>query len=231
MSDFWNGFEKRAFNLVDARKATSGMKNLFRRGLHVGPKGFRLRGPHIEGTHYFGPITTPRPTSKDLPKLKAMQESAAPLMSGQHSRIFAEGDVTKIPHLRTAFPDMKSMSSADKEMLNRSMLTHEKSEAKYIGKTKKDSDSRFFTHKDPRVILEESNMLATMPDKHKGVKDIYQNLRGMDSTKHVLETAIPGFEYGKTRLSRHAKNRVSEILKRKGMMGQQPSDVEKLIQG
>ena len=114
----------------------------------------------------------------------------------------------------------RNMSPKNKEMINRLVTIHEQSERKHMGAKSPKSSARSFTrkygHASPGVIIEESNALATLPKKgYGGTKKTLNTLRKLDGTKSLIEGSIPNFQYGKTRVSRHAKKHMMRILKSK----------------
>ena len=105
----------------------------------------------------------------------------------------------------------------EREALERMLKLHEASELRYVGKgVSSPSFESAFKHSSPGVIVEESNMVATLPKRLRRAGDALSELRN-DSTgeARIMEELVPGFKYGKTRMSRHAKRRLSEIIERK----------------
>ncbi|MCJ7521639.1 MAG: hypothetical protein MUP21_05440 [Dehalococcoidia bacterium] len=216
-SAFWDGFEKRALNLATARAAMGRFKDkLIRRApkLNMGSLS-----EHMEGK-------TPKEKLLSLSKDKLSTGGAplrgmGPAMNAQSTvsshpqanlKTFAQGDALK--DLKGFGMDVPAMDRSNKEMTNRMMHLHEQAERKSFGKAK---TMWAGAHADPRVILEEGNMLATLPKGHEATKEVFHTLRGEDSTKALLEAGLPGYEYGKTRLSRHGVKHMRRILEGKGM--------------
>ena len=220
---------KLAFNLEDARKASTNIRGLVRRavGMDLGklmqgtkPSSTgsvsgnpaikimpRRHSPvNITDMYSFqnrGPVV---PIAYKNPELQSIQ-AFGPKSGIPPRTILAEGDTTK-----ALAPNLKPR---DKEISNRLMLLHERFERdalrKYKGRTSAGA------HADPEVILRESNAIATMPKEHSAVQDLYSSLRQMDGSAPTLSMGIPGFEYGKQRLSRHAIKRMRQILEEKGL--------------
>jgi len=223
MSAFATGFEKAAWNLSDARKATGGLKNLVRRGLHFDGTGSKLL------TSRQGAPLGPAAIGKmpKTPLMKKMVSEVVPVSTQvKPGTIFAEGPTNK---LISGFSP-QGMSGKDKEMLNRTVLRHEMSEGTHAKRLKTPEES-FHGHKSPKVIIEESNMLATMPEEFDKVKATFKNLRDADNTRSALEGTLKGFEYGKTRMSRHGKKHLERLGREKGNMGPQFSEKDLIEAG
>jgi len=221
MSGFWNGFYKEAWDIASARKATTGVKGLIRRGMHLDPSAGRIapRAPGVMGNQ-LGPIITPAPVPKQFPRMQRAVASQAPTVAkAPPGTIFAEGDIIRNKQMQQLGIFPKNLTGPNKEMLNRTVLKHELSERKWSRKGS--PEERFYTHFSPNVITEESNMLATLPQEHKIIAEPFKKIRGMDISKNVLEVAMPGFQYGQTRLTRHGKKHMERLIKEKNLMGAQ----------
>jgi hypothetical protein len=216
---FFRGFEKRAIDLPDARKATNALKpSLIRRDARIGADGLTFS----DGMS-VGPIAR-APT----PKHPALAASTKALNRAPVGTIFAKGDMSKLINNHPIMQDtlkLPQLNPENKEMFNRSMLLHEGLERNTLKKQK--TFSSWKTHANPEVILKENNIIASMPDKFQPVKDFYGKVRNLDTTRPVLEKALPGFQYGKQRYSRHAIKRLSEILKQKGVVAATEQDILK----
>ena len=109
------------------------------------------------------------------------------------------------------------LESKDREALNRLGTLHEQSEKKFTlkkmhGKEDINSGRIFAGHAHPGVIIEESNALASMGKQGDRLRAVHKDMRSIDKTKDVLESKFPGFKYGETRVSRHAKKRMAAII-------------------
>jgi hypothetical protein len=217
-SAFWDGFEKRALNLATARAAMGRFKDkLIRRAPKLNTESVNA---HIEGR-------TPKEKFISLSKDK-LSAGGDPLRRAGHMmnvqgtvsshpqanlKTFAKGDM-----LEVLAPGMKlpaAWNPKNREMTNRIMHLHEQAERKSFGKAK---TLWAGSHTDPRVILEESNALASLPKKgYSPTKRLFHGLREADNTKHLLEHAVPKFRYGKMRLSRHGVKHMRRILEEKNM--------------
>jgi hypothetical protein len=217
-SAFWDGFEKRALNLATARAAMGRFKDkLIRRAPKLNTESVNA---HIEGR-------TPKEKFISLSKDK-LSAGGDPLRRAGHM-MNAQGTVSSHPQanlktfakgdmLEVLAPGMKlpaAWNPKNREMTNRIMHLHEQAERKSFGKAK---TLWAGSHADPRVILEESNALASLPKKgYSPTKRLFHGLREADNTKHLLEHAVPKFRYGKMRLSRHGVKHMRRILEEKNM--------------
>jgi hypothetical protein len=156
----------------------------------------------------LGPVTTAFPKSQEAKSL--IKNMLGDVPSG---KIFAKGDASKL--LKDKGLLKEKLSPENKNMFNKLMLMHEEIERK-AGKKAKELVN-FNTHGSPDVILRESNLLATLPKEHQALKDVFKTVRNLDQTKNILENSIKGFRYGGQRYSRHARKRMNEILKEKGI--------------
>lgn len=98
----------------------------------------------------------------------------------------------------------------DHKMVNAIMEGHEFDEAK----VKSSPGVLQFGHRSPDVILREHNRVATLPKEHEGAREYMKGIRDQREGKVLQEH---GIEYGKegTRLSRHARRHLTEIMSRK----------------
>ena len=154
--------------------------------------------------------------------LRKSKTTLGPAFNSSTNKIHFNSDLTK--KLREHGHTGKTpRGGAQKEMTNRVALLHEQSEKKHtngLAKSKKAYfkhhayalNGMFAGHAHPGVILEESNTMRSLPKKYKSVANLHHKMREKDATKSFLENRFPGFEYGKTRVSRHAKKRMSEAI-------------------
>jgi len=209
-------FEKNAFNLLDARKAFGSIKNIFRRNVHVSPFGqakFSRKGA-VGGMRSMGPLTLGFP--------KGMANPTG-IPSGS---IFMKNDLGNF--LRSAgLKPRGRINPQNREMMNRLTGLHEKFEQQaMLSKKNPFMQHGGFSgsmmpgvggagHMTPGVILRESNALATMPKGFGPTQGVFHKMRKTDTTKQYLQEMFPGFQYGRTRLSRHAiKNMEKSIAAR-----------------
>ena len=103
----------------------------------------------------------------------------------------------------------KASSAKNKEAINRIVGVHEGIE-KIVGKKNRKGfkAERFSGHLSPDVLLRESNIVSTLPKELRGAKAYFQNLRAGEGAD--MKKMFPGFEYGKGRISRHARKRLME---------------------
>lgn len=219
MEKSWNGFEKRSWDLQKARKAFAPFKDkLIRRGIAADPKG---GGGLFTKKHVFNPslkdMTDLKPSYAGPMSIPEGLKSPAYPVENMYGKIYTKGQTTKrinpnmkgmgIPKEHIPYdPRVEKLTPAQKELYNRTVLQHEANELKY-GKTPKAKDTLYGGHVSPQVLLEESNQIATMPKGFEPVQDFLKAMRkdrGLDS--------IEGFEFGKTRLSRHGRKHVARIL-------------------
>ena len=108
---------------------------------------------------------------------------------------------------RSALQGIEKWSPVQKEVYNRAGLMHELDERKYnvngVG---------YGMHNDPAVILLESNLARGMTGELAPVGRRIVSERTLLGEVAPIKAVMPGFEYGKTRLSRHAIKRMSTIL-------------------
>jgi len=102
------------------------------------------------------------------------------------------------------FPKAKPQQEA----VGRVTLMHEQFETLQRGKKFK----QFLGHGSPNVILSESNLVRSLPKRYNPTKRAFTKLRGEDLSSIFIRDAYPGFEYGKTKLSRAAKKHIIRKL-------------------
>lgn len=223
---FVDEFDKIAYDLQDARKSNKAMQQ---GGSHI-----RSRLPVMRHKVFNnpGPMTVTPTTPKafqqratavggiqpDKSELKAATTQISNWTRGK-PRVFAKGSIVE-PVNKMFGTGVKT--PADKEMFNRAFLSHEQSEIKHRNKVAPHFLERT-QHNSPGVIVEESNMLASMPKKHKEVKKAFHKMRRSSSGSNEapgMERLVrgtggkPGFVYGK-RYSRHAKKHIANIVEKK----------------
>jgi len=232
MEQFWNGFEKRAWNLLQARAANkvTAVPNLIRRGFASIPgktnEGFFHKNPihnpsviEMTGSKpvYSGPASIPRGVNKLEKSTPGYTQQSDNFTEAARGKIMSSGPSTKrlTPSLK-GIPIPKEHLPPDvtakwtpnqKEMYNRTVLQHEGNELKY-GRKPGSESNMYAGHISPQVLLEESNQIATMPSEFAPVKDQMIAFR----QNYGTPKDIRGFEFGKTRLSRHARKRMGNIL-------------------
>lgn len=237
MNSFWNGFEKRAWDLAKARRVGSVLKNkLIRRDIYgMGPVAFsRIHPsllkrpetqqivnahPSVAGSNRvfmkgnFSKFLTKNtnPAVKSLPHLDTPEGQVQIKAQAKLLNISPQDLTEQIKRRIKSVPFAYGMDAPNKELLQRTLAAHEGSELRHGPYSKQ----TFFGHLSPKVVLEEGNMMATLPKEHGPVRDYMQKLRTYGGEKAYIEKNIPGYQYGSTRLSRHAKRRVSDILERK----------------
>jgi len=102
----------------------------------------------------------------------------------------------------------KNLSKDNKAMLGRLAIAHEGSELA----VKPKEVGRFFTHLSPKVLIEESNMISTMPKKYNASKNILKKLRGSTGETDALNSL--NFKYGEGRINRRMKRHLVEKYKK-----------------
>ena len=197
---FMLGFEKTALSLSDLR----GVSN------------------RIFARHGVRRERSDTPTKYQFKKTKVTEGPAYIHHTGKiHKSSDMSHLVSKAGHLKGV-----NLAPKDKEIVNRLVTLHEQAEKKFSqeinkGKHKQygfypKTHSGFVSHAHPGVIIEESNALSSMGNESAGAKKVYEVIRGgkYDNTKSILENRFPGYSYGQTRVSRHAKKRMTESLHR-----------------
>jgi len=107
------------------------------------------------------------------------------------------------------------LTPKSKEAVNRLVGVHEGIE-RHLAKKKKLPGGTFASHISPEVLLRESNIVSTLPKDLKGAKNFFKTMRGYSGETEKLKEMFPGFEYGKGRISRHARKRMMERAVEKG---------------
>ena len=225
-------FEKLALDLKGARSAVSAMAAPFRvrRNVHMNmgassPSTSVSIGQFAHGKGLDkGPSAVGRlPTHPEiLPHL--------PPRIADPGTIFAQGDMHQLLDKRMpALTRAEGWNPANREMLNRTTLMHEGLERQAI--LKDPNFASWNTHANPGVILRENNMVASLGSEFNPVKGVYRAMRRYDQTAPALEGAIPGFQYGKQRYSRHAIKHMEEIAARKGVVPLREADLVERVRG
>ena len=68
------------------------------------------------------------------------------------------------------------------------------------------------THASPQVLMEESNLLRALPKGGGGARELMQMVRRMDPGVQAIQQVYPGYQHGVTRLSRHARKRLGDLM-------------------
>ena len=123
--------------------------------------------------------------------------------------IVASGGPSFFHHWTKGLGGPQSLSPTSKRMLRNIALMHEAAELQASGKKAFPS---YFSHMGPEVLLNESNIVASLPKQHEKVRQSMIAARKATSEAGLMAHHLPGFEYGKTRLSRHAIKRAKVIL-------------------
>jgi len=223
MFGFLDEIEKTALDLESAKKMTEASVKpyLVRRG-RATDSGIRLRAVDpATGKPMEGPYFPRRMGSPEGP----LMASPSP-KTGSRPLIFARGK--RLSSLSENVGSSRGFTPRQKEMHKRIILGHEGSEVKHLKKYSPEFASRF-GHASPKVLVEESNMIANMPKEFSPVKRRIRQMRqGPEAGGDVKEMASmvrgvggkPGYVHGR-RYSRHAKKRIAEIVERK--MGEEKS--------
>jgi len=210
---FWEGFEKQALNLRSARRAVNALKpNIIKKdmGTVISSRAQRGVSPFKTGPATLIPFKNQTSTR--------MKDHPFRNVPSSQRKIFAKGPMSKAAPRSSELSDpLRKMDPKNKEMTNRVTLMHEGLERKALKQQKGNNyNPNKASHANLGVILRENNMVSTLPKGFEDTKKVFSQMRDMDNTKNVIEKAVPGFQYGKTRLSRHAVKRVEQTLKRKG---------------
>lgn len=106
---------------------------------------------------------------------------------------------------------VKKDEQTSKHIQNLSML-HEHSEVKHMNKSK---NKGWHSHASPGVLLEESNLVSSLPKSKASnkLRNFWGKVREVTGEPADIKKKLPNFEYGKTRLSRHAKKHFERIFK------------------
>lgn len=239
--DFWRaGYEKVAFNLRDARKATTALAqkhpivrggNLVRPSLQADvssyvrrpranpSEGWSLVGPSTDVGYNIGPQALNINQVSRVPLRSALTApiSAGPIMTG------GGGPAQTFNIARNAgFPKkMLPKTPQAKEMLNRMGLLHEgwEREAALKSPTMLDTYRAWGKplnagHMGPSVILNENNLVATLPRQLKSqLKPLHAAIRKGDDSWTTIQQALGrDIPYGSMRFSRHAKKRMLQAM-------------------
>lgn len=70
------------------------------------------------------------------------------------------------------------------------------------------------SHLSPQVIMEEGNLLRSLPRGTRGVVEPFLAARSVDPALEVIRKNYKGYDHGVTRLSRHAIKRIGEAIQR-----------------
>jgi hypothetical protein len=238
--DFWRaGYEKVAFNLRDARKATTALAqkhpivrggNLVRPSLQADvssyvrrpranpSEGWSLVGPSADVDYNIGSKAFNLNQVSKAPLREAFTApiTAGPIMTGgggpaQTFNIARDAGLTK----------MLPKTPQAKEMLNRMGLLHEGWEREVALKSPTMLDTfRAWGkplnagHMGPSVILNENNLTATLPSQLKSqLKPMLTAMRKRDDSWTTIQQALGrDIPYGSMRFSRHAKKRMLQAM-------------------
>jgi len=134
------------------------------------------------------------------------------------------------------FPELQAMykelPGRQREVLNRLLHLHENIERTTSAKGKiSPRFGKLFEHAHPEVLLQESNMLASMPKRYAPARKAYMRMWETEGQTPRFSRYLPkGIEYGKTRLSRHGRRHVSDIVQR-NMLTEQKQLAERAQKG
>jgi len=211
-SSFNDELEKIAIGLRDLKKI---QKNIIKpmlirkRSLDIDWKGgFASPKLHISSNrkgvavHGIGKESV----AKEMGRLQGL--GALGLSKNMHKKIFTgKGGVNKVFNtmskpfedfgIKIQMPKHKSQ----KEILGRVGLMHEFSE------TKMKKAIPFAGHTNPKVFMEESNLVSSLPKRYSPAKKYLSKIRSFVETPSI-DKFYPGFKYGKTRLSRAGKKHI-----------------------
>jgi len=98
---------------------------------------------------------------------------------------------------------------SQKEAINRITSLHEAQEVK----KSLSGDVKILSHNSLGVIMDESNLIKSLPGRYNPTKRFFSNIRNEERTSGLIRKYYPGFEYGKTKLSPAAKRHVLKRLK------------------
>jgi len=107
----------------------------------------------------------------------------------------------------------------NKEAINRIVGIHEGIERKVSKNLKRLGGWTRGGHISPEVLLRESNIVSTLPKELKGAKSYLKTIRMSGNEKDEMRRMFPGFEYGKGRISRHARKPMMERAAEKVRIG------------
>lgn len=120
--------------------------------------------------------------------------------------------------------ETKHLSPMEKELMNRIGGIHEGVERRFA--LREPLEKRLLsqwsplsgvTHMHPEVLLQEHNMLSTLPPEMSNVKKFYQNLRkgipGDETAMEMIREQYPGFVFGETpKIPRTARKTISRRI-------------------
>jgi hypothetical protein len=107
---------------------------------------------------------------------------------------------------------IRTMDPQNKEVFNRSMLQHENIERKYSRQGTPNSP-QYHGHAGPQVLMEESNLVRSLPPQYTQAQSAFKDMRNHE--QNLIQKIMPSFQYGQTRLSRHARRHINDILQSK----------------
>lgn len=142
-----------------------------------------------------------------------------PMTDISGKNIYVAGDVSSNKALKASgkVPSVKLNKS--KEMINRAVILHESDEVKAIARRKINKENVAAKvvggHASADVIMRESNLVRSLPPNNGEVRKFFKPLREADSSLAQIQSVMPNFEYGKTRLSRHARKNILKMLEPK----------------
>jgi len=144
----------------------------------------------------------------------------SPAVSTESGKLYAAGDMNRLVQKSDIFDSPPVKSGKAKNMINRTVLLHEADELKSMKRRKLTAEtaplSTFGGHASIDVIMRESNLVRSLPSpEKKEVTKFFKSFREMDHTIPGIQMVMPNFEYGKTRLSRHARKRIYNLFEKK----------------
>jgi hypothetical protein len=194
-SAFREGFEKCSLDMNSLRKAHAASVKPILSPIHINREAIANRHTTLV-SHPKADVHTVY-SSPDLihpsgrgGTVKALERSIPPMRKGLHQ-----------------------FTPEQKEVVNRLSDLHEVSEIRH---TRKYPTSKFFGHSHPGVILDEGNMVASLSPDIGRAGNVFTRLRQNVGEAGAIESALPGYVYGQTRLSRHGKKHALRILEEKG---------------
>lgn len=232
---------KSAINLAQMRKIIKGLhqRGLIIRGVDtLGDDASvflrRVKGKLPFDWPYYLP--TNKQWAQELRRAGAGKRTVAEAARAQAGPL--SGKILMPPKtIASEAPDLQrifnKLPGRQREVVNRITHLHENIERMLSAKGK--IDPRFgkvLEHAHPDVLLQESNILATMPRRYAPARKAYiQMATAPIPYKPSFQRYLPeGVEYGKTRLSRHGRKRVSEIVQRR-MLDEQRQLAERARKG
>lgn len=213
------GFLKEAVNLRTLRKAGKTYKSMkLRRSLDLlDPTVLRMRKPNTPSLMGVGSMRASRELEKKpylfgsyaMPKYeKGSKDLYRKIYTGKGGGIanIAPAKKSVEKQIKHAPKEMrkqvralgrKNWSKKQNEVLNRVMNMHEVSELS----VKPKEIGMLSSHMSPKVLLQEHNMISTLPKKYAPAKKYMQSLRSLTGESGMLKAL--GVEYGGARISRH----------------------------